>query len=354
MNRIFSKNLLKRTVSSLLAVIFIVSCFTGCSQTPSENNSNKNSDGSFSVTDQIGNTVEFESVPEKIVSVYYISTSLIVALGAEDSLVGIEMKADTRELYKRATPQLLELPAVGSGKEINIESIAELAPDVVIIPKKLSESADALKQLGIDVIVVNPESLDEFRECVSLLAEVTGKTDTGKSLLEYYDKITNQVTEKIAGADSSIAVYLSSASDFLSACTSNMYQTYLISTSGAESVSAEIEDTYWKVVSPEQIAQWNPAYWFTATDASYSADDIKNTEGLSEVEAVKSDRIYEIPSAIEPWDYPTSSSVLGLLWMSHILHPELVSRDDYINEAKNFYKTFFDIDVTEADLGIEN
>ena len=76
--------------------------------------------GSITVTDQSGRTVTLDAPAERIVSSYYISTALLIALGCENKLTGIEMKGDTRPLYRMAAPQLLELPAVGSGKGINI------------------------------------------------------------------------------------------------------------------------------------------------------------------------------------------------------------------------------------------
>ena len=34
------------------------------------------------------------------------------------------------------------------------------------------------------------------------------------------------------------------------------------------------------------------------------------------------------------------------------LHPELVSREDYLTEAKEFYETYFNLEVTEEQLGV--
>lgn len=42
----------------------------------------------LTVTDQAGRTVTFEKAPEKIASSYYISTSLLLALGLQDKLIG--------------------------------------------------------------------------------------------------------------------------------------------------------------------------------------------------------------------------------------------------------------------------
>ena len=85
------------------------------------------------LTDQAGREVTIEEEPAKLVSGYYISTSLLIALGLEDRLVGIEAKADTRPVYQLSAPELLELPSVGTAKEFDLEGCAALEPDLVLI-----------------------------------------------------------------------------------------------------------------------------------------------------------------------------------------------------------------------------
>lgn len=70
------------------------------------------------VTDQLGREVVIQQEPQKIVSGYYISSSLLIALGQAERMVGIEAKADSRPIYSLAAPKLLELPNVGTAKEI--------------------------------------------------------------------------------------------------------------------------------------------------------------------------------------------------------------------------------------------
>mgnify|MGYP000340960508 CR=1 FL=1 len=60
------------------------------------------------VTDQADRTVTIEKEPTKIVSGYYIPSSLLIALGLSDKVVGIEAKADKRPIYKLAAPELLD------------------------------------------------------------------------------------------------------------------------------------------------------------------------------------------------------------------------------------------------------
>lgn len=321
-------------------------------ETGESSEKNSDSQNGITVVDQAGREVTLDEPADKLVSSYYISTALLIALGCEDDLVGIEKKGETRQLYHMAAPELLELPAVGSGKGINIEETAALEPDVVILPKRLQESAASFEALDIPVIIVNPETQEEFEECIGLLAEITGTEKTGEELLNYYHEKMEFARELTKDAEKPL-VYLASGSDYLSTCTSKMYQNDLISMAGGLNVSGELDDTYWAEISAEQLAAWNPEYIFGVSYAEYGLDSFTENEALAEVEAVKKGQVYTFPSTIEAWDYPTPSSVLGVLWLTNVLHPDLYSTEDYKKEAVEFYQKFFDIQVSDEDLGLQ-
>lgn len=308
-------------------------------------------DTSIVITDQAGREVVLEKPAEKVVSSYYISTAMLTALGAKDKVVGIEMKADTRELYKRACPDFLELPAVGSGKEINVEAAAALEPDLVIIPKRLVDYAASFEELNIPVIVVNPESLDQFLECVEMIGKATGCSDKAEEFCTYY-KDTIAYCEDLTADAEKPSVYLCGGSSYLSTCTSEMYQSDLIKYAGGVCVSDEIEDSYWADISAEQLLAWDPDYIMPVSYAEYTIDDIKADSSLASLKAVADGNIFTVPSTIEAWDYPSPSSALGVLWMTHTLHPDLLSEDEYVEKAEDFYKTYFDIEIAREDLGL--
>lgn len=321
-------------------------------QAASDTESMTQATGEITVKDQIGREVTLKGPAKKIVSSYYISTAIAIALGLEDNLVGIEMKADTRELYKKAAPELLNLPAVGSGKGINIEETANLEPDVVILPKKLKDSVEQFEKLDIPVLVVDPETLDQYRECVTLMGTAAGVAEKASELNDYYQLKMDEVEEMTRDLTEKPSVYLAAGSSYLSTCTSKMYQNDLIAMAGGTNVSQGLEDGYWAEVSPEQLLEWNPQYIFAVSYAEYDLTDITSDGKLSEVQAVKDGNVNMFPSNIEPWDYPTPSSVLGILWLTHMLHPDLYSEEAYIQEASDFYQRFFDIQVEASDLGV--
>lgn len=307
--------------------------------------------GPVTVTDQAGRTVTLEKPAEKIVSCYYLVTASLLTLGQKDKLVGIEMKANSRELYKLAAPEFLDLPGVGSGKETNIEAIAALEPDLVLLPKKQLEAAETLAGLGIPSAVVEPETYEAFNELLAMLGALCGCEDAAAELTAYYDGVVDRVTALTKDVERP-SVYLCGEASWLRACAGGMYQRELIEMAGGSCVSAELEGTKWADVSAEQLAAWDPEVIFSVSYAEYALDDIRNDAALAGVKAVAGEKLYTVPSEIEAWDYPQPSSILGLLWMAHILHPDLVTQEEYVKEAQEFYQIYFGLKVTEDQLGI--
>ncbi len=56
----------------------------------------------ISITDHLGREVVIPQDVKRIVSGYYITTSMLIALGLDDNVVGIEAKANTRPIYALA------------------------------------------------------------------------------------------------------------------------------------------------------------------------------------------------------------------------------------------------------------
>ena len=309
-----------------------------------------NGEGAVTVTDQTGREVTLDKPAEKIVSCYYLVTASLIPLGEKESLVGIETKADTRGLYQLAAPELLDLPGVGSGKEINVEKIAALSPDVVILPKKQKDAAEKLTSLGIPTVVVNPETYDDFNGMIRLLGDITGRREKAEELVSYYDRSVEEIRSLVSGAKERPSVYLCGSDSVLRAAAGGMYQDEMIRIAGGTPVTEGLPDNKWVDITAEQLLAYDPEYIFNVSYSEFTTDDIRNNTALAEVRAVKEGRLFTVPSRLEAWDYPQPSSILGIYWMTSVLHPELLSEDDYVKKAQEFYKTWFDIDITKDQL----
>lgn len=337
----------KKIISLFILGILMSTFVVGCGSNNVESKDNK-----VTVVDQLGREVELDGTPEKIISSYYISTSLLINLGVQDKLVGIEAKAKTREMYKKVAKELIDLPTVGTSKEINIEECANLNPDLVIIPTRLKEFIPKFEELKIPVIAIEPETLDQFKETVKLIGKAVGKEEKANKLVNYYDDTISKVKELNKNLTEKQNVYLAGSDSVLKTCTSKMYQNYMFEVCGGENVTKELTDGYWTTISVEELVKKNPDVIYMVGYASYSKDDILKDERLKGINAIKNNKVYVFPSTLEAWDYPTPSSMLGILWLENNLHPDLYSKEDYIKDAKDFYKEFYDIEVSEEELGL--
>ncbi len=292
------------------------------------------------ITDHLDREVTIEEKPQKLVSGYYVSTSMLISLGLKDNVVGIEAKAETRPIYQLAAPEFLELPNVGTAKEFNLEGCIALEPDLVILPVSLREQTVGLEEIGINVIYVNPESQILLEEAYIAIGTATGTKERAEEIIAYaYDSL-DALNTKLADEDKQ-TVYLGGNSDFLSTAGAKMYQNTMIENANCINVAADIEDTYWANVSNEQILAYNADNIILAAAAQYTVDDVINNANISAVSAVQNSKVYAMPSNIEAWDSPVPSAFLGSLWIASNVYPELYSLEEFESTVSDFYSKYY-------------
>ena len=300
----------------------------------------------MAVVDQAGREVVIEEKPEKLVSGYYISTSLLIALGLDDQMVGIEAKANKRAIYRLSAPELMDLPSVGSAKEFDLEGCAALEPDLVILPLKLKNAAETLTDLGMDVLLVNPEDQALLGGMIDLIAAVTGTTEEAGKLKAFTATQEAMLAEKLAGAEKP-TVYLAGNSNMLSTAGDAMYQSDMIRLAGGVNAAAAITDSYWVEISYEQLLAWDPAYIVLASDASYTVEDVLADPNLAACQAVVNGRVFQLPNKAEAWDSPVPSGILGAVWLANVLHPEQITQDACEALIDEYYETFYGFTYSE-------
>lgn len=300
----------------------------------------------ITITDQAGREITIEEEPNRLVSGYYISTSALIALDLDDKLVGIESNAAKRPIYELSSPSLLDLPNVGSAKEFDLEGCAALEPDLVILPKKLLNSVQTLEELGIKVLFINPENQQLLTETIQLIAAATNTQTKANELLNYISALETKLTDTLEGVTSP-SVYLAGNSSLLSTAGDSMYQSHMIQLAGGTNVASQITDSYWVDISYEQLLAWNPEYIILASNADYTIEDVLTDPNLSSCTAVTHKNVYQIPDDAEAWDSPVPSGILGSLWLSNLLHPELFSEKDCNAFIEEYYETFYDFTYPE-------
>ena len=129
---------------------------------------------------------------------------------------------------------------------------------------------------------------------------------------------------------------------------SDMYQSSLIDLAGGVNTGDALEGDYWTEVSYETILDWNPEVIILPSGADYTVDDILNDAQLAGVTAVENGAVYAMPSAIEEWDSPIPSGILGAMWMTSVLHSDLYTQEEFCKDAAAFYEEFYGFTPDEA------
>lgn len=115
--------------------------------------------------------------PQRIVSLSPSVTEILYGLGAFERVVAVSD-------YCRYPPETEQLPRVGGWANPNIERIAALQPDLVIVTEVQAPFVrDRLEALGIGVLVVPGQTLDDVFTAMRAIGEATGKRDEATRLI---------------------------------------------------------------------------------------------------------------------------------------------------------------------------
>ena len=136
------------------------------------------------VTDDAGRAVSLPAPARRVVSLAPSSTELLFAVGAGRQVVG-------RTTWCRYPPAALSVPVVGDGLEPNVENVAAVHPDLVVLYQSPSNGAALaqLEQLGIPAVVLKQDRLGDVARDARLLGTLTGHPVTGDSVAAALDVV---------------------------------------------------------------------------------------------------------------------------------------------------------------------
>jgi iron complex transport system substrate-binding protein len=124
------------------------------------------------VIDDRGVVVNFDRPPQRIVSLLPSLSETVCALGQCQRLVGVDR-------YSTYPDSLRALPQVGGGLDPNIEAIAALRPDVVLLATS-SRAGERLQSLGIKVVALEPKTYADVQRVMLKTGQVLGVDDAQK------------------------------------------------------------------------------------------------------------------------------------------------------------------------------
>lgn len=276
---------MKRTFTLLTALILALLLW-GCSEKTAPQESVATG---IPVTDMTGETVLLPQIPQRILALSPSDCEILFAIGAGDQVIGRGSDCD----WPR---EILELPEVVSGTNMNLEQVIALDPDVVLMSRITQTQAqkEALEAAGITVIYSdahdNNETIEGVYNAMKMLGTVAGKEAEAEKLIAETKARFARLKDTIPGGSKKTVYFEVSPLEYgLWTAGPGTFMHEISDLLGVENIFSDLEG--WCEVSEEQVLARNPDYIVSVTmfygDGPSPEEEICSRTGWETVTAVK-------------------------------------------------------------------
>lgn len=275
------------------------------------------------LVDDRGYSLTLTSPPERIVSLAPSSTEILFAVGAGDKVVGLTDYCDYPYNFT-AWIEAGNMTSIGSFQNPSVEPIVLLDPDLVLASKQSLEVTDNLRNLGINVLVLDAKNISDVFQDILLVGRATNHYSEAVEVeIELRQKI-DAISSQAMDATSTPKVYheiypLRSAGP-------DTFIDELITLAGGTNIFHDAATRY-PSVSSEAVIEKNPDVmvfpdsYMGREHFSETLEDVQNRAGWDLINAVQNNKIYEINSDIISRSAPRLAEALEIL--AQMIHPEI-------------------------------
>lgn len=320
-----------KKVIAFLCIFSIIVSFTGCSNNQNEiavQNSNEVQGENYkiSLVDDMGEEIKLKEPCKRIISLYSAHTENLFTLGLGEEIIGV----GTSDIY----------PADALEKEVfdyksDPEKVIAAEPDLVLIRpfinRKVPEFVDTLKKAGITVVSLYPEKYEKFDEYIMKLAELTGKIEEAKDLLDKLHKDINMMTEITKDIEPKMKVYFESSENGYRTVTTDSMPARAIEYAGGINIANDVKP----IQEGSSIAPYGIEKVLENADkidvfvsqrgvmnAGGNYHSIVIRPGFDTIKAVKNNRVYVINQKII--SSPTFRYSKGVREIARMMYPDIL------------------------------
>ena len=270
--------------------------------------------GMREVVDEAGRTVRVPLLPSRIVSLAPSLTETLYALGVQDRLVG-----DTD--YCDYPPDAQKKQKVGGIINPNLEEIAALHPDLVLVTKEINrlETVRALEALGIPAYATHARNVDDILSTTQKLADLLGVAEAGTSLAADLRTRLNALHARLESLPPSRVLFVVWTRPLISVGKNTFIADALRKADAASIVDATQD---WPQMNLEEIVRLQPEYLvFSSAHADSAARDFEAVSALpgwNLLDAVHNHRFAVISEAV---NRPAPRIISAIEDLARQLHP---------------------------------
>ena len=240
----------------------------------------------------MGREISLDQPATRVIALSAADCEVLFAVGAGDLLVG-------RGEYCDYPAQVLDVPAVQSGMETNIEQIIALAPQVLLM-SAMAQTEDQVKQLeaaGIKVVVSDAKDIAGVYSAITMIGALTGHDTEAAAVVSGMQGTLDALAAR-AGELEGKSVYfeVSPLQYGLWTAGKGTFMDEIATMLGLKNVFADASG--WAEISEEQVLQANPDVIVTIAmyfgEGQTPVDEILSRPGWQDVTAVKNGDILNL------------------------------------------------------------
>jgi iron complex transport system substrate-binding protein len=244
----------------------------------------------LAIVDTVGREVTLAAQPQRVASLSPAATEILFTIGAGDQVIAVDKYSN----YPQEATTREQLDAF----EPNLEAIAAVQPDLVLLFYDPGELAASLERLGITTAVLGsveetPESVAAVFDQIRLLGQMTDHVQEAEELVADMQGRIDAIEEALADVEQGPRIFHEvDATLYTAAPDSFVGGLYKILK--AQNIAAEADQPF-PQLSQEVIIGRDPEVIILADgDYGESPDTVKGRPGWENVSAVRNDRIFVI------------------------------------------------------------
>lgn len=239
----------------------------------------------ITVKDDAGLTVTLAKPALRVVSMAPSVTELLFAAGGGNQIVGAVNYSDYTEAAKR-------IPRIGSNREIDMELLISLKPDLIVAWRHNSSERqiEMVRRLGVPVFQSDPQTLDGIPDAVLRLGQLLGTDAAARTT-------ATQLREQLAGLRAKYA-NRSTVRTFYQVWDKPLYTlsgkhilTDAMKLCGGENIFDKLTVTA-PIVSIESVLQANPEAIIATAEKNYGGVELWKPYGT--LAAVRSNNLFTL------------------------------------------------------------
>lgn len=338
-----------RKILSIFLLLLVAFSATSCSKSSTsdkENNKEKEQ-----ITDAAGRVVDKPNKTDKLaITCYGGATHEIATLGAGDKIVAQPTMDKFPQLLK-IYPDFKNVLDPGSFDNVNVEELLKADPDMVFVGITSSKGNELIEKAGMPTFTMNIGSanIDNLKKEFKAIGNLLNNKEKSEALLTYWDTKMNMVKDMVSKVPEKERKKVYYAGESITKASSGIWGDSLITGSGGINVTSNIaEGANGKEVSVEQVFKWEPEVIVTQK-TNKGLKNFNEDDRIKDLEAIKNKKLYQFPSGAFWWDRPSPEAPLGFMWLATTLYPEYTKDLDLKKETKEFYKNFYNYDLSDEE-----